>query len=67
MRIAHFNQCEADLRFERSQGALVYTDEKVVCIVITQSIKCFREEKNFRSIFLDEEKNILNFFSFLIS
>ncbi len=43
---------------------LVYSDEKVACIVITQSIKSFLEERNSRSIFLDEEKKIIaNFFS----
>ncbi len=61
--IAHFNS-----HFKHSLEALVYSHEKVACIVITQNIKCFLEERNFRSIFLDEEKKIiLNFFSSLIS
>ncbi len=56
----HFNFC-----FKRSLGALVYSDEKVVCIVITQSTKCFLEERNSGSIFLEEEKKIIpNFFRF---
>ncbi len=63
MWIAHFNS-----HFERSVEALVYSNEKVVCTVITQSIKCFLEKRNSRSIFLDEEKKIIpNFFSSLIS
>ncbi len=46
----------------------MYSDEKVACIVITQSIKCFLEERNSTSIFLDEEKKMIsNFFSSLIS
>ncbi len=46
----------------------MYSDEKVVCIVITQNIKCFLEERNSKSIFLDKEKKIItNFFSSLIS
>ncbi len=41
----------------------MYKDEKVVCIVISQWIKCFLEERNSGSIFLDEEKKmVLNFF-----
>ncbi len=45
MWIAHFNQHKADSHFERPLGARVYADEKVACIIITQSIKCFLEEK----------------------
>ncbi len=57
MWIAHFNSC-----FERFLGVLVYSDEKVACIVITQNVKCFLEEGNSRSIFLDEEKKIIPIF-----
>ncbi len=58
MWIAHFN-----LRIERSLKALEYSDENTACIVITQSIKCILEERNSKTIFLDEEKKIIpNFF-----
>ncbi len=45
MWIAPFN-----LGFAHSLGALVYLDEKVASIVITQSIKCILQERNSRSI-----------------
>ncbi len=66
MWIAHFNQREVDLYFKHSLGALVYVDEKVACIVITQSTKCFLEDRNSRSIFLDEEKKIIPNFFFVL-
>ncbi len=63
MWIAYFNS-----HFEHSLRALVYSNEKVTCIVIIQSIKCSLKERNSGSIFLDEEKKTMpNFFSSLIS
>ncbi len=40
----------------------MYADEKVVCIVITQNMKYFLEERNSRNIFLDEEKRLSEIF-----
>ncbi len=45
----------------------MYADEQVACIVITLSIKCFLEERNSRSIFLDEEKKIIPKFFFVLN
>ncbi len=53
--------------FECSLGALVYSDEKMARIVITQSIKCFLEERNSRNIFLDEEKKIIPNYFFILN
>ncbi len=62
MWIAHLNS-----HFEHSLGALVYSDEKVAYIGITQSIKCFLEERNSRTYFFGWRKKDYPKFFFVLN
>ncbi len=62
MWIAYFNS-----HFEHSLGALVYSDEKVACIVITQSIKMFTLKKEILEVFFWMKKKDYSKFFFVLS